>query len=51
MKKISLLLLVAMLLFMGNIRAQEEVVLLEEDFSAYTVGNKLSLESNVQKTA
>ena len=46
MKKISLLLLVAMLLFMGNIRAQEEVVLLEEDFSAYTVGNKLSLESN-----
>ena len=36
--------LVAML-FMGNIRAQEEVVLLEEDFSAYTVGNKLALES------
>ena len=37
--------LVAML-FMGNIRAQEEVVLLEEDFSAYTVGNKLALESD-----
>ena len=38
--------LVAVLLFMGNIRAQEEVVLLEEDFSAYTVGNKLALESD-----
>lgn len=37
--------LVAML-FMGNIRAQEEVVLLEEDFSAYTVGNKLALGSD-----
>ena len=38
--------LVAVLLFMGNIRAQEEVLLLEEDFSAYTDGNKLALESD-----
>ena len=45
MRNVSLFLLVVMLLFMGNIRAQEETLLLEEDFSAYTVGNKLSLES------
>ena len=45
MKKYSLLMLVAMFLFMGNVRAQEEV-LLEDDFSAYTVGNKLASESN-----
>ena len=46
MKKYSLLMLVAMFLFMGNVRAQEEVVLLEDDFSAYTVGNKIASESN-----
>ena len=46
MKKYSLLMLVAMFLFMGNVRAQEEVILLEDDFSAYTVGNKIASESN-----
>ena len=46
MKKVSLLMLVAVFLFAGNLRAQEEVVLLEEDFSAYTVGNNLAVESN-----
>ena len=46
MKKYSLLMLVAMFLFAGNLRAQEQVVLLEDDFSAYTVGNKLASESN-----
>ena len=46
MKKYSLLMLVAMFLFAGNLRAQEQVILLEDDFSAYTVGNKLASESN-----
>ena len=46
MKKVSLLMLVAMFLFMGNVKAQDVFVLLEDDFSAYTVGNKLASESN-----
>lgn len=46
MKKVSLLMLVAMFLFAGNLRAQEVEVLIEDDFSAYTVGNKLASEAN-----
>ena len=46
MKKVSLLMLVAMFLFMGNVKAQDVFVLLEDDFSAYTVGSKLASESN-----
>ncbi|MBQ2853349.1 MAG: hypothetical protein IJE76_08175, partial [Bacteroidales bacterium] len=42
MKKVSLLMLVAMFLFIGNVKAQEVEVLIEDDFSAYTVGNKLA---------
>ena len=42
MKKYSLLMLVAMFLFIGNVKAQETEVLLEDDFSAYTVGDKLA---------
>lgn len=42
MKKYSLLMLVAMFLFIGNVKAQEVEVLIEDDFSAYTVGNKLA---------
>ena len=38
--------LVAMFLFMGNVKAQDVFVLLEDDFSDYTVGNKLASESN-----
>ena len=34
--------LVAMFLFIGNVKAQEVEVLIEDDFSAYTVGNKLA---------
>ncbi|MBQ8761022.1 MAG: T9SS type A sorting domain-containing protein [Bacteroidales bacterium] len=44
MKKYSLLMLVAMFLFIGNVvKAQDEVeVLIDDDFEAYTVGNKLA---------
>ncbi|MBR6775725.1 MAG: T9SS type A sorting domain-containing protein [Bacteroidales bacterium] len=45
MKKYSLLMLVAMFLFAGNLRAQEVEVLIEDDFEAYTVGNKLAQEA------
>ena len=34
--------LVAMFLFIGNVNAQETEVVLEDDFSAYTVGDKLA---------
>ena len=47
MKKVSLLLLVAMFLFGGNVKAQDEaVVLYEDDFSTYTVGNKLAASAS-----
>ena len=42
MKKVSLLMLVAMFLFIGNVKAQEVEVLIEDDFESYTVGNKLA---------
>ncbi len=38
--------LVAMFLFIGNVRAQEAETLIEDNFSAYTVGNKLAVEAN-----
>ncbi|MBO5848232.1 MAG: T9SS type A sorting domain-containing protein [Bacteroidales bacterium] len=44
MKKVSLLMLVAMFLFVGNLRAQDVEVLIEDNFEAYTVGNKIALE-------
>ena len=34
--------LVAMFLFIGNVKAQEVEVLIEDDFESYTVGNKLA---------
>ena len=37
---------VAMLLLFGNVKAQEAVVLYEDDFSAYTVGNKLAASAS-----
>ena len=46
MKKVSLLMLVAMFLFAGNLRAQDVEVLISDDFEAYTVGNKLAVEGN-----
>ena len=47
MKKVSLLVLVALFLFAGNVKAQDEaVVLIEDDFSAYTVGDKLAQGAN-----
>ena len=45
MKKYSLLMLVAMFLFIGNVKAQEVETLIEDDFEAYTVGNKLAQEA------
>lgn len=46
MRKVSLLMLVAMFLFAGNLRAQEVEVLISDDFEAYTVGNKIAVEGN-----
>ena len=34
MKKVSLLMLVAMFLLVGNLRAQDAVILIEENFEA-----------------
>ena len=45
MKKVSLLMLVAMFLFAGNLRAQDAEVLIEDNFEAYTVGNKIATEA------
>ncbi|MBQ8223080.1 MAG: T9SS type A sorting domain-containing protein [Bacteroidales bacterium] len=44
MKKVSLLMLVAIFLFAGNVNAQEPEVLISDDFSAYTVGNNIATE-------
>lgn len=44
MKKVSLLMLVAML-FIGNVRAQDVQVLIDDNFEAYTVGNKIAAEA------
>ena len=44
MKKVSLLMLVAMFLLVGNLRAQDVEVLIEDNFEAYTVGNKIAVE-------
>lgn len=45
MKKVTLLSMVAALLFGGNLIAQEQEVLISDDFSAYTVGNKIAVEA------
>ncbi len=37
--------LVAMFLFAGNLRAQDAEVLIEDNFEAYTVGNKIATEA------
>lgn len=43
MKKVSLLVMVAMFLFIGNVKAQEDVaVLISDDFENYEVGNKVA---------
>ena len=44
MKKVSLLMMVAMFLLIGNLRAQDVEVLIEDNFEAYTVGNKIAVE-------
>ena len=44
MKKVSLLMLVAMFLLVGNLRAQDVEILIEDNFEAYTVGNKIAVE-------
>ena len=44
MKKVSLLMMVAMFLLVGNLRAQDVEVLIEDNFEAYTVGNKIAVE-------
>ena len=45
MKKVSLLMLVAMFLFTGNLKAQDVEILIEDNFEAYTVGNKIATEA------
>lgn len=45
MKKVSLLSLLIALLFGGSLMAQDPVVLINDDFSAYTVGNKIAVEA------
>ena len=37
--------LVAMFLFTGNLKAQDVEILIEDDFEAYTVGNKIATEA------
>ena len=44
MKKVSLLMMVAMFLLVGNLRAQDVEVLIQDNFEAYTVGNKIAVE-------
>ncbi|MCR5658132.1 MAG: T9SS type A sorting domain-containing protein [Bacteroidales bacterium] len=45
MKKVSLLSMIAVLLFGGTLAAQEPQVLINDDFEAYTVGNHLAAEA------
>ena len=37
--------LVAMFLFTGNLKAQDVEILIEDNFEAYTVGNKIATEA------
>ena len=45
MKKLSLLSLLIAILFGGSVMAQQPQVLINDDFEAYTVGNKLAVEA------
>jgi len=45
MKKVTLLSLLIALFFGGSLMAQEPQVLISDDFSAYTVGNKIAVEA------